>query len=204
MPITPEQALPLAELLCTIRPNWNTRGVMARGLYPLEKHPAPLAVIAWAAIRCAQDHENVTPAVIPLNGPHWNLADRPPTPRLTSDHECRQHPGQWAGNCPACRADQIAQADPPWDPNQPTPADPTEAAAQARAAIHDARASKQASPDQLTCGAQLLDGPAGTQNAPLIATCRRPPRHDGEHRDFSATGNRWADPVAVSGAVVTP
>ena len=31
----------------------------------------------------AADPDVVTPAVIPTNAGHWNLADRPPTPRLT-------------------------------------------------------------------------------------------------------------------------
>lgn len=115
MPITRDQGLPVAELLCILKPSWNVRGVMTRGLAPLERHPAPLPVIVWAAIRAAQDPEILTPAVIPLNGPHWNLADRPPIPRLTPDLECPTHPGQWAGNCPSCRADTIAaDRDDPW------------------------------------------------------------------------------------------
>lgn len=113
MPITREEATALAELICAVRPQWNTRGVLSKGLAPLAKHPAPLPVIAWAAIRAAQDPDNRTPAVIPLNGPHWNLSDQPKPPRLTPDLECPQHLGQWAGNCRSCAVDGISH---PGDP----------------------------------------------------------------------------------------
>lgn len=112
MPISRDEATALAELLCVVQPKWNTRGVIVKGLGPLAKHPAPLEVITWAAIRAARDPNNLTPAVIPLNGPHWNLADRPAPPRLTPELECPRHPGQWAGNCGPCRADQLAEPDP--------------------------------------------------------------------------------------------
>lgn len=124
MPITREQAVALAELVCIVRPRWNTRGVIARGLGPLAKHPAPLEVIAWAALRAAADPTHVdTPAGIPLNGPHWNLADRPPAPRLTPEHECPHHPGQWADLCRSCHADRIALDDDPDDTAGDTPRD---------------------------------------------------------------------------------
>lgn len=111
MPLTRDQATALAELIHVVRPSWDTRGIFTRGLVPLAKHPAPLEVIAWAALRAAADPDNRTPAVIPLNGHHWNLADRPPEPRLTPDLECPRHVGKWAGNCPLCRADQLAAPD---------------------------------------------------------------------------------------------
>lgn len=96
MPITPEQAEPLAELLTTLRPDWTVRRTMTDGLRPLERHPAPLETIAWAAIRYARTPGAETPAGIALNGPHWALADRPdwrpPDPQPILEHD---HP--WAG-----------------------------------------------------------------------------------------------------------
>lgn len=106
MPITRPEAEALAELLAIVRPNWTVRGIMA-GLKPLAAHPAPLPVIAWAAIRCAQDRDVQTPAVIALNGPHWDLSERPREPRLTPELECREHVGKWAGNCPLCHAEKL-------------------------------------------------------------------------------------------------
>lgn len=195
MPITRDQALPLAELLCVIRPQWNTRGVLTAGLQPLEKHPAPLEVIAWAAIRAAQDPDNLTPAVIPLNGPHWNLADRPTQPRLTPEHECARHVGQWAGNCPSCRADQLAAPDTTeaWAGPPQTKAD---AIAKARRATADARATTSPT-DAYLCNHPAPDQPN--------TVCRQPPGHQGEHRDYSPEDRRWpADPVAQVGDRVTP
>lgn len=118
MPITREEGTALAELLCIIRPSWNTRGVITKGLVPLVSHPAPVEVIAWAAIRAAKDPNNLTPAVIPLNGPHWNLSDRPTPPRLTPEHECPHHVGQWAATCRSCAVD--AHSSPFGDP-EPAP-----------------------------------------------------------------------------------
>lgn len=142
MPISRDEATALAELLCTIKPNWNIRGVIVSGLGPLAKHPAPLEVIAWAAIRAARDPEVLTPAVIPLNGPHWNLAERPATPRLTPDLECPRHVGKWAGNCPECNAeakgipDPEPSADETW---QPPELDRAALIARAKDAARDAR-----------------------------------------------------------------
>lgn len=138
MPISRAEANALAELVCTVRPQWNTRGVIVKGLAPLAKHPAPLEVIAWAALRAAADREILTPAVIPLNGPHWNLADRPPEPRLTPEYECKKHPGQWADWCSSCHAD--LKADPTVDDHL-EPVDGRDARSRARAA---ARAAKHA------------------------------------------------------------
>jgi hypothetical protein len=111
MPITRPEAIALAELVAIVRPQWSTRGIITKGLAPLAKHPAPLEVIAWAALRAAGNRDVNTPAVIPLNGPHWDLADRPRTPRLTPELECPRHVGQWAGNCPPCVSERIARAD---------------------------------------------------------------------------------------------
>lgn len=137
MPITRDEGNALAELICIVRPTWNTRGVIRKGLAPLVHHPAPLEVIAWAALRAAKDPANLTPAIIPLNGPHWNLADRPETPRLTPEHECKRHPGKWASNCPLCHVDHIRHPEDP-DPRpvagEGTPRDNAIAAAKAAAA----------------------------------------------------------------------
>lgn len=111
MPISRDEATALAELITVVRPAWDARGVMSRGLGPLAKHPAPLEVIAWAALRAAADPDCRTPAAIPLNGRHWDLAARPETPRLTPEHECPRHPGQWAGNCSPCRSEELAGPD---------------------------------------------------------------------------------------------
>lgn len=121
MPISRDEANALAELLAVIRPAWNTRGIIRSGLVPLAHHPAPLEVIVWAAIRAARDPNVRTPAVIPTNASHWYLADRPATPRLTPEHECRTHPGKWADNCPECRVGHYeSQLSPGGDP-KPNP-----------------------------------------------------------------------------------
>lgn len=141
MPLTRDEANALAELLCVVRPSWNTRGVITKGLAPLAKHPAPLPVIAWAALRAAADPQNLTPAVIPLNGPHWNLSDRPPEPRLTPELECPRHPGKWAGNCPLCHVDGITATYDHTDP--PDPSEHRDARQRAREAARRARTALQ-------------------------------------------------------------
>lgn len=161
MPITREEATALAELLCVIRPTWNTRGVLTKGLGPLAKHPAPLEVIAWAALRAARNPEVLTPAVIPMNGPHWNLADRPETPRLTPEHECPRHVGKWAANCPSCAAEQIGRSslhpDEDTTPDGWTPPTREEAIARAKRDAQAAKTAHQTAGDTST-------GPGDTQN----------------------------------------
>lgn len=74
MPLTRDQAQHIAELACTIRPEWTVTDTL-RGLHPLGKHPSDLATLAWAVIRAAATVP--TPADLPWNSPAWGL-DRPP------------------------------------------------------------------------------------------------------------------------------
>lgn len=109
MPLTRDEADALARLCAHLRPAWNYPGVYKQ-LAALAHHPAPAAVLCQVAIRAAADPDHVhTPAVIPMDGPHWNLTDAPaPKPvRLTADHECKQHAGQWAGNCGLCTSEKL-------------------------------------------------------------------------------------------------
>ena len=157
MPITRDQATGLTEVLLAVRdelgehaPRWTQRQTML-ALGELRAHPAALEVIAWAAIRCARDPLVHSPHVIPMNGPHWDLGQRPREPRLTPDLECPKHVGKWAGNCPECRAWNLAKPEPEPTPDEswaPEHVDRDTLLQHARSAIRDAQDEAHAADDQ--------------------------------------------------------
>ncbi len=78
-----DRAHALAALLATLRPDWDAKGVLAALGRAQDRGTA--YDLAHAALRAAADLGNRTPAVIPLDGPHWHTqsaptAQSPPTP----------------------------------------------------------------------------------------------------------------------------
>lgn len=101
MPITTQQqAEALANLLHTIRPDWDTPGII-HTLHQNRTHPAPYHTIATTAVKQATNPNTRTPVAIFLNGPHW-----PPTTQTQlPPNPCPDHPEEHATNCRACTAD---------------------------------------------------------------------------------------------------
>lgn len=85
--MTEAGARALARFLHELRQDWQTPGIVhalgqARAL-------APAADVALAAIRAASTPTNRTPAVIPLDGEHWDTGRAPKPPRtLTRQERC--------------------------------------------------------------------------------------------------------------------
>ena len=107
MPLTLDQATPLAALLHKLRPEWDERGI----LKALEKCAGRNAFdVAMAALRATADMGAKTPGVIPSDGPHWrerlseNRSPRNPLPH----EECSDHPGQYRLSCSGCRSEKLA------------------------------------------------------------------------------------------------
>ena len=117
MPITGPEAQALARLVNTLRPTWNVAGILAT-LKECRHRPEPAEVIAQAMLRCTMDrNEARTPAALIARPSYWNL-EQPldyARPVLTPEHECREHPGQWASTCSPCHG--VAKGvTPPGDP----------------------------------------------------------------------------------------
>lgn len=116
----------LAAFLASIRPDWDTAGIVQAlgNARPL----GTAAEIAHAAIRAAGEPTNRTPAVIALAGPHW----KPPEPRERTETPMPDR----IQRCPRCgriltRGHDHTDADcQPQDPNRHQ-----QGAAAARAAI---------------------------------------------------------------------
>lgn len=68
--MTKPQADATATLVATLRPDWDHTGIMAA--LALAQVRGPAHEVAIAAIRAAASPSNRTPAVIPLEGQHWN------------------------------------------------------------------------------------------------------------------------------------
>ena len=73
--LTQSQATSLAGFINTIRPSWDPRGIVTALKDARARGTA--AEVAVAAIRAAAEPTNRTPAVIALEGPHWQ---QPTTP----------------------------------------------------------------------------------------------------------------------------
>ena len=108
MPLTLQQARPLAALVHQLRPEWDERGVLTAlercaGRNPLD--------VAMAAIRAAADLGAHTPGVIPTDGPHWReRLSETRSPRNPLPHEeCDSHPGQFRLSCSGCSANRKAK-----------------------------------------------------------------------------------------------
>lgn len=87
--ITNRQANAIAELVASLRPDWDIQGIMSalRAAAQLTADPARLAV---AAALVASDPANRTPKVIGMRGKHWD------TPTRSTDQPV-------TARCPKCR-----------------------------------------------------------------------------------------------------
>lgn len=73
--ITYAQGLKLAELLHELRPDWDVKGCVNFIREARAARPGTANFdLTVACIRAAQNPENRTPAVLPLEGPHWHNA----------------------------------------------------------------------------------------------------------------------------------
>lgn len=124
LPVTRNQATILAALLHEIRPRWSTEAIVSligKNLATIPSYPA----LAEAAIRVANDSTKQTPAIIFLDGKHWERPDQPreaPPP----GPKCLDHPENEAHTCHCCKADILVGDRPPthqgrhWTPKEPT------------------------------------------------------------------------------------
>ena len=107
--ITGPQAHALAAFIATIRPDWDTAGVVAALKTARDKGTAP--ELAHAAIRAASTPSNRTPAVIAMAGPHWIQSSQTATPIPGAGNAPRcpvyGHDTEAAWSCRACRAEAI-------------------------------------------------------------------------------------------------
>lgn len=69
----------LAQTIALLRPGWDVAGIRAALDDPALNAVNEMAT-AQAALRCAADEKNRTPAVIPMQGPHWTVARAVETP----------------------------------------------------------------------------------------------------------------------------
>lgn len=110
MMMTPQQAQKTAELVHMIRPDWDVRGIYSALGKAAERTDAGRLILV--AVHAAMEPTNRTPAVIPLDGLHWQKAEgvapapkrviAPPASNDTSP-ECENHPGVKAWACKPCR-----------------------------------------------------------------------------------------------------
>lgn len=72
--ITTRQADAIVELIASIRPDWDKRGITAalKSACEISRSPSRLAV---AGVFAATNGANLTPAVIAMRGPHWDALD---------------------------------------------------------------------------------------------------------------------------------
>lgn len=80
----------LAQLVHAIRSDWDVNGIIA-ALGTAREHGRAddIRAITDAAVAAALDVKNRTPAVIPMNGEHWNARRHtPPRARLDMKRTC--------------------------------------------------------------------------------------------------------------------
>lgn len=120
MPLTLDQATPLAALIHKLRPEWDERGILSALEKCAGRNPFDVAA---AAIRAAADRGAKTPGVIPADGPHWRekVSDQL-SPRNPMPHEqCPKHIGQYRQSCSGCRADKLAGDSSTFNPRRTEP-----------------------------------------------------------------------------------
>ena len=108
MPLSQQQARYLAELVATIRPEWQVAGLMASLAKCRNERPVNVAL---ALLRMADDAGVRNPGALPNpDGPHWSERKGDPMPHQPArkEHECRAHPGEHADRCRACASDRLA------------------------------------------------------------------------------------------------
>ena len=161
MPLSRDQGEALARMLTSLRPeSWDYAGTFA-AVKKLAHRPETPGQLIAAAVRAAEDPNVRTPGVIPSAGSHWDTgATIPKPPRLTPEHECSSHPGQWAATCSLCAGERLAPTawtdleqrdpdtatpEPVFDPSSPTIGDAMRKEAR-RIARQAAIAAAQAKP----------------------------------------------------------
>lgn len=110
--MTRDQAQALTALIHALRPDWDQQGVYAALAKARTMGTAP--ELAIAAIRAADTPINKTPAVIAMQGPHWQPT-RPTTapagawygPPDRKTPRCPEHTSH-PMPCAACRSDWLA------------------------------------------------------------------------------------------------
>lgn len=118
MMMTKDQARMTAALVHSIRPDWDELGIMAALAKAVNR--ADAGIVAAAAIHAGMTPTNHTPAVIPMDGPHWQKAEgtalapkrvmEPPKSNDTSA-DCPEHPGVKSWACKPCRVSAPRPAD---------------------------------------------------------------------------------------------
>jgi hypothetical protein len=88
--LTKDQAQHLATFINAVRPSWHPTAIMNALAAARERGPA--FDVALAAIRVAANSQKETPAIIPLEGPHWHQSARSPVPPIPPR------------KCPTCRS----------------------------------------------------------------------------------------------------
>lgn len=85
--ISKRQTDAIAVLVAALRDDWDVRGIMAALDQLAHRDPTDVAI---AAIRAARVRSNRTPAVIPMQGPHWLDPTSPnPATSPTDTRACR-------------------------------------------------------------------------------------------------------------------
>ncbi len=130
--LTKQRAQALAAYLHLLRPDWDEPGtVHALGM---ARDRGDAYLISVAAIRCAGDPSNRTPAIIALDGQHWrprsddDEAEPTYTPAAVDDMRCA-HCGRWIVRAEPHQCGKLGDAH--------------AGAAQARAALTAARTAKE-------------------------------------------------------------
>jgi hypothetical protein len=94
-----DQAKALAAFINTLRPDWDKPGILH--YVGAARFRGDTAGVSIAAIRAALDPNNRTPAVIAMDGRHWNHADVHVLATRRYDHPCRRC-DCWHGPDEAC------------------------------------------------------------------------------------------------------
>lgn len=95
--IDQRQADALIELVACLRLDWDKRGIRAALSDAAPKAGGSYARLVVAAVRAAERASNVTPAVIAMEGPHWQtgIDVEPERPRF-----CERCNRTHRGDCP--------------------------------------------------------------------------------------------------------
>lgn len=95
----------IVALAQSVRATWDTAGLRDAIRKCLQRDYQPtLAEVAYAVVRCAENFTIATPAVIPMDGPHWRASPAADLERAkgrvcprcgtthmpTEDHKCRK------------------------------------------------------------------------------------------------------------------
>lgn len=105
MMMTKQQAEIITELVRTVRGDWDAQGVMAALANCRHRD---VAEIARAAVRAAAMPTNRTPAVIAMDGDHWQARTLATVGPVRREDMCTIHDGGYRDRCAGCAADSKA------------------------------------------------------------------------------------------------